>query len=55
MELPLAYNAELEEVTEIRQITDPPMQMAKGQIDGFYFINYLNDQLKGLFGSGGPI
>lgn len=48
MELLLEYEGFHQNVTSIREITDPPMALAKGEVDGFYFFNYITDSVKGL-------
>ena len=49
MELLLDYFGEHRNVTMLTQITDPPMELAKSKVDGFYFFNYLEDSISNLF------
>ena len=48
MELLLEYKGEHHHVTRLAEITDPPMELAKSEVDGFFFFNYLGDSLKNL-------
>ena len=48
MEVLLEYKGEHHNVTRLAEITDPPMDLAKSEVDGFYFFNYLGDSIKNL-------
>ena len=49
MELLLEYSGEHQNVTRLTQITDPPMELAKSKVEGFYFFNYFEDSVRNLF------
>jgi hypothetical protein len=48
MEVLIDYEGNHQHVTRIRELTDPPMELAKAQVDGFYFFNYLGDRIMSL-------
>ncbi|MCG8527716.1 MAG: hypothetical protein MI748_15145 [Opitutales bacterium] len=49
MELLMDYDAYHTNVESIRDLTNPPMLLAKDKIDGFYFFNFLNDKIESVF------
>ena len=48
MEVLVEYEGYHKDVTSIREITDPAIKVAKGEVDGFYFFNYVGDSLRAL-------
>ena len=48
MEVLVEYEAHHENVSRIRDITDPAIKTAKDEVDTFYFFNYLGDSLRSL-------